>query len=61
LPKWHFLTHACNSNFFWAKLLLLKCFESAIKRLYPKNASGSIQALKQQIKIDKLDFFKNAS
>ena len=61
LPKWHFLIHACNSNIFWAKLLLLKCFESATKWLYPKNVSGSVQVLKQRIKVDKLDFFKNAS
>ena len=65
-PKWHFLnryplTHACNSKFFGAKLLLLKCSESATKWLYPKNVSGSVQALKQRIKVDKLDFFKNAS
>ena len=46
LPKWHFLIHACNSNFFCAKLLLLKCFESATKWLYPKNVSGSVQVLK---------------
>ena len=45
LPKWHFLTHACNSKIFGAKLLLLKCFESATKRLYPKNISGSVQVL----------------
>ena len=61
LPKWHFLTHAWNSNIFWPKLLLLKCFESAIKWLYPKSVSGSVQVLKQWIKVDKLNFFKNAS
>jgi hypothetical protein len=31
LPKWHFLTHACNLKNFGAKLLLLKCFEGATK------------------------------
>ena len=48
---------AGNSKFFWAKLLLLKCFESANKWLYPKNVSGSVQVLKKRIKVDKLDFF----
>ena len=60
-PSQHFLTHACNSKKFWAKLLLLKCFVSATKCLYPKHVSGSVQVLKQWIKVDKLDFFKNAS
>ena len=58
LPKWHFLTHACNSKIFLGKLLLLKCFENATKWLYPKNVSGSVQVLlKQWIKVDKLDYF----
>ena len=52
---------ARNSKKIWAKLFLLKYFESATKRLYPKNVSGSVQVLKQRIKVDKLDFFKNAS
>ena len=42
-------------------VLLLKCVESATNWLYPKNVSDSTQALKQWIKVDKLDFFKNAS
>lgn len=49
---------------FWAKLLLLKCFESATMWLYSKNVSGSVQVLKPYsavcIKGDKLDYFKNA-
>ena len=45
LPKWHFSTHAFNSEIFWAKLLLLKCFESATKWLDPKNVSGSVYVL----------------
>ena len=46
LTKWHFLTHAWKSNFFWAKFLLLKCFERATKWLYPKHVSSSVQVLK---------------
>ena len=30
-------------------------------RTRAKNVSGSVQVLKQWIKVDKLDFFKNAS
>ena len=30
----------------WVKLILLKCFESATKWLYPKHVSGSVQVLK---------------
>jgi hypothetical protein len=46
LPNWHFFTHAFNSKIVWAKLHLLKCFESATKCLYPKHVSGSVQVLK---------------
>ena len=45
LPKWHFLTYACNSKIFGAKLLLLKCFKSATKQSYPKTVSSSVQVL----------------
>ena len=59
LSKWHFLTHAWNSNlFFLAKLLLLKCCESVIYSFYPKYVSGSVQVIK---KVDKLDYFKKQS
>ena len=49
LPKWHFLTYACNSKTFGAKSLLLKCFKRAAKWLYAKIVSGSVQMLKQWI------------
>ena len=37
---------------------LLKCFKSVTKWLYPKNVSGTVQVLKKQIKVDRLDFFQ---
>ena len=58
---WHFQTTSkklFGSKNFWAKLLLMKWFESAIKWLYPKTVSSSAQVLKQRIKVDKLDFFQ---
>jgi hypothetical protein len=54
LTKWHFLTHA----FLWAKLLLLKCFESATKRHFPKNISGSVQVHKTADKSGKIGLFQ---
>jgi hypothetical protein len=49
LPKWHFLTHACNSKKNWVKLLLLKCFKTTTNRLNPKHVSGSVHVL---LKVD---------
>ena len=37
-------------TFFWAKFLLLKCFESATKWINPKHVSGPIQVLKTEDK-----------
>ena len=45
-----FFTHAWNLNFWGAKCLHLKCFESAILWFYPKFVSGSVQVL---IQVDK--------
>ena len=40
------------------QLLILKCFESATKWLYPKHVSDFVQV---RIKMDKLEVFKSAS
>jgi hypothetical protein len=52
------LTHLCNSKKIWAKLFLLKYFESYFIQNMSQAPSKS---LKQWIKVDKLDYFKNAS
>ena len=47
ITKMAIFAHELNLKSFWAKLLLLKCYESAIEWLYPKNVSSSVQVLKQ--------------
>ena len=58
--KWHFLIHACNSKFFGAKF-----FWTALKvppsDFIQKLSQAPSKGLKQWIKVDRLDYFKNAS
>ena len=42
LPKWHFFTRGWNLNFWVAKWLNLKGYESAILWFYPKCVSGLV-------------------
>ena len=46
---------------FWTKLLQLKCFESAIKLLFPKRYSGSVQVLKTGDKSGQIGLFEYVS
>ena len=39
----------------------LKIVKMALFRLYPKHVSGSVQVLKTADKVNKSDYFKNAS
>ena len=54
MPNWHSLTHAYNSKKLGAKLLLLMCFESVTKWLYPKR----VQVLKTADKNGYIGLFR---
>jgi hypothetical protein len=43
----------------YAKLLILKCYESAILWFYPKDVSGPFKCFIKRIKVVKLDYFKS--